>query len=90
MEGLVLSDEEAGREKLFGFDEAMEVNSNTDFLHWALNRRFNLPIVIVLRSAYEWHDFYCIFMTANDISDNMEAPESTWLFQSKISYHERL
>ena len=32
MEGLVLSDEEAGREELIGFDEAMEVNSNTDFL----------------------------------------------------------
>ena len=45
MKGLVLSDEEAVREKLFGFDEAMEVSSNTDVMHCALIRRFNLPIV---------------------------------------------
>ena len=35
MEGLVLSDEESVKEKLFGFDEAMEVNSNTVVLHCA-------------------------------------------------------
>ena len=45
MKGLVLSDEEAVREKLFGFDEAMEVSSNTDVMHCALIRHFNLPIV---------------------------------------------
>ena len=44
MKGLVLSEEEAGREKLFGFDEALEVSSNTDVMHCALIRRFNLPI----------------------------------------------
>ena len=35
MKGLVLSDEESVKEKLFGFDEAMEVNSNTVVLHCA-------------------------------------------------------
>ena len=47
MKGLVSSDEEAGREKLFGLDEAMEVNSNTDFMHCALIRRFDLSTVII-------------------------------------------
>ena len=45
MKGLVLSDEESVKEKLFGFDEAMEVSSNTDVMHCALIRHFNLPIV---------------------------------------------
>ena len=44
MKGLVLSEEEAVRERLFGLDEALEVSSNTDVMQCALIRRFNLPI----------------------------------------------
>ena len=36
MKGIVSSEEESVREKLFGFDEAMEVNFNADVLHCAL------------------------------------------------------
>ena len=41
MKGIVSSEEESVREKLFGFDEAMEVNFNADVLHCALFRSRN-------------------------------------------------